>query len=67
MCKDFIKIMNKETDSLNYHVGLSALLEQDLSSYEYFHSLPQEIQKKIEHRDLASFEEMQEFVSNLKK
>lgn len=27
---------------------LSDLLDQDLSSYEYFHSLPLEVQNKIE-------------------
>ena len=42
---------------------LSDLLDQDLSSYEYFHSLPKELQNKIIMKDITSFEEMQAYVS----
>lgn len=48
------------------HLCLSDLLDQDLSSYEYFHSLPQEIQRKIEASDVRSFDQMQSYVSKLK-
>lgn len=40
---------------------LSDLLDQDISSYEFFHSLPEPIQRKIEALDIGSFEEMQAF------
>ena len=49
----------------SYQLGLSDLLDQDISSYEYFYSLPAKIQQKIVARDLNSFEEMQDFVKNL--
>lgn len=49
-------------ESLDIHIGLSALLEDDLTSYEYFHSLPKPLQHKIEERDICSFEEMQNYV-----
>ncbi len=45
---------------------LSDLLDQDLSSYEYFHSLPLDIQKKIEESDVNSFSEMQQIAEKIK-
>ena len=33
--------------TLDQHLCLTDLLDQDLTSYEYFHSLPREIQQKI--------------------
>ena len=47
----------------SYQLGLSDLLDQNLSCYEYFHSLPKEIQTEIEERDLSSFEEIQQYVA----
>ena len=44
---------------------LSELLDQDLSSYEYFHSLPLEVQKKIEESDVNSFADMQQIAENI--
>lgn len=55
--------MSHSTDE---HLCLSDLLEQDLTSYEYFHSLPEELQKKLEQRDVSSFAEMQEYVRSKK-
>ena len=51
----------------SYSMGLSDLLDQDLSSYEYFYSLPDDIKHKIVRKDINSFEEMQDYVSNLKQ
>ena len=51
----------------SYQLGLSDLLDQDISSYEYFYSLPEKIQQKIVMRDINSFEEMQDFVKNYKR
>lgn len=49
----------------SYQLGLSDLLDQNLSCYEYYHSLPEEVQKKIAVRDIGSFEEMQSYVNSL--
>ena len=38
----------------SYQLGLSDLLDQNLSSYEYFYGLPKSVQKKISQRDVAS-------------
>lgn len=53
------------TDSV--HLCLSDLLDQDLSSYEFFYSLPQEIQRKVAAKDVRSFEELQSAAENLKQ
>ena len=45
---------------------LSELLDQDLSSYEYFHSLPLEVQKKIEESDVNSFADMKRITEKKK-
>lgn len=45
---------------------LSDLLDQDLSSYEYFYSLPLDIQRKIEENDVNSFADMQQLVKKIK-
>ena len=51
----------------NYEIGLSALLEQDISSFEYFNTLSDDVKKKIEAKDIGSFDEMQEYVARLKE
>ncbi len=51
----------------NSELGLSALLEQDISSFEYFNTLSEDIKRKIEAKDIGSFQEMQEYVSHLKQ
>lgn len=48
------------------YVGLSDLLDQDSSSYEYYYSLPKEIQDRIKEKDLNTFEDMQEYVSKIR-
>lgn len=45
------------------YVGLSELLDQDISSYEYFYSLPEELQDKIIEHDIASFDDMIDYVA----
>ena len=47
------------------HLCLSDLLDQDLSSYEYFQTLPPDIKRKVMECDFRSLEEMQEYVSTL--
>ena len=51
----------------SYGVGLSDLLDQNVSCYEYLYSLPRNVQQKIENRDIGSFEEMQEYVQQLRQ
>ena len=46
----------------NEYLGLSDLLDQDLTSYEYYHSLPEALQKEIAKKDFSSFEDMQRYV-----
>lgn len=53
-------------DDRTYRLGLSDLLEQDLSSYEYYNSLPKEVQDRIAERDIQSLEEMQAYVAKLR-
>ncbi len=51
----------------SYGLGLSDLLDQNLSCYEYYYALPEEIQRKIEARDIGSFSEMQQIVQELSR
>ena len=45
---------------------LSELVDQDLSSYEYFHSLPMEVHKQVEKSDVNSFADMQQIAEKIK-
>lgn len=44
------------------YLGLADLLEQDLSSYEYFHSLSSDVRRALEEEDVRSFAQMQDTV-----
>lgn len=46
-------------DPRESYLGLSDLLERDLSAYEFYQSLPAEIQQKAMENDVGSFEEIQ--------
>ncbi|MDD2363065.1 MAG: hypothetical protein PHH84_09000 [Oscillospiraceae bacterium] len=48
----------------NYKLGLSDLLDQSLSCYEYFYSLPKNLQDDIKNRDFGSFEDIQDYVAS---
>lgn len=48
------------------YVGLSDLLDQDISSYEFYYSQPKEIQDRIKERDISTFREMQNYVKKYK-
>lgn len=54
------------TDDRSYRLGLSDLLDQDLTSYEYYQTLPEDIRRRIKERDVASFQDMQEAVAEFK-
>lgn len=49
------------------HLSLSALLEHDKSSYEYFNSLPPALQYELNKHEIASFEELQRKAVEIKK
>ena len=46
-------------DPRESYLGLSDLLERDWSAYEFYQSLPAEIQQKAMENDVGSFEELQ--------
>ncbi|MBE6764441.1 MAG: hypothetical protein IJP10_06135 [Clostridia bacterium] len=54
------------SDDRRQTLGLDNLIENDMTSYEYFNALPEKIQKKIRRRDISSFSDMQSYVSELK-
>lgn len=45
------------------HLCLTDLLDQDLTSYEYFNSLSNDMKAQLMHCDIRSFEEMQNYVA----
>jgi hypothetical protein len=42
------------------HLCLSDLLDQDLSAFEYFQTLPREAQQVLYEKEISSFNELQE-------
>lgn len=50
----------------NIYLCLSDLLDQDLSSYEFFHSLPKEIQSELHNREITTFGELQSAAAELR-
>lgn len=51
------------SDDFRSRLGLDDLLENDISSYELFHSLPRNIQQKVAQKDVRSFGELCSFVN----
>lgn len=49
------------------HLGLSELLEQDLSSYEFYYSLPIAVREQIQKDDPGSFSELQRLAGNARR
>ena len=45
---------------------LTELLDQDISSYEYFYALPRNIQDRLRKSDIHSFEELQEMTEKIR-
>jgi len=54
-------------NGINGSLGLDDLLENDMTSYEYFHALPKDIQQRVVLRDFGSFDEMCQYVNQLRK
>ena len=48
------------------HLDLTDLLDQDISSFEYFQTLPEGVKKKLRTLDIRTFEELQEQAGKLK-
>ena len=46
----------------SYHLNLDALIEEDLSGYEYYVSLSPEIKRKLDTADIHTLSELQEAV-----
>lgn len=51
----------------NSELGLDALLEKDLSSFEFYNTLSDKMKRKIQARDIGSFEEMQTYVARMRE
>lgn len=51
-------------DPKRSYLGLSDLLERDLSAYEFYQSLSEESRQKALEKDVGSFEELQEIAKN---
>lgn len=53
---------------MNYvHLCLSDLLDQDLTAFEYFQTLPSSIQKELQNSEIATFDELQASANKLKR
>lgn len=44
------------------HLCLSDMLDQDITAYELFHSLPKDLQQEIIRDDISSFYDLQNFL-----
>jgi hypothetical protein len=55
------------TDGGYPELGLSALLEHDLSSYEYYQTLPRDVKRKVEMCDVSSFAELQSYAESFRR
>lgn len=48
------------------HLDLTDLLDQDISSFEYFQTLPEAVKKQLRNMDIRTFKELQEQAGKLK-
>ncbi len=49
------------------YLGLTELLDQDLSSYEFYYSLPPAVRASIQKSDPGSFSELQRLAEKAKR
>lgn len=49
------------------HLCISDLLDQDMSSFEYFQSLPKNVRDRLMELDVRTFEDLQEQAGILKE
>lgn len=48
------------------HLCLSDLIDQDLSAYEYYHSLSGKIQAQLREREIRTLDELQENAARIR-
>lgn len=48
------------------HLCLTDLIDQDLSAYEYYHSLSSKIQSELREREIRTLDELQEHVARIR-
>lgn len=48
------------------HLCLTDLIDQDLSAYEYYHSLSSKIQSELQNREISTLDELQDAVAEIK-
>lgn len=48
------------------HLCLSDLIDQDLSAYEYYHSLSGKTQAKLRQREIRTLDELRENVARIR-
>lgn len=53
--------------SENVHLCLSDLLDSDVSSNEFYNTLSPEVQKKLQNKDIRTFEELQKCAKAYRK
>lgn len=53
------------SDGIRNYLCLSDLLQEELSAWEYFNTLPHSVKQELERKDVRSFEEMQELAGEL--
>lgn len=51
----------------SYHLNLDALIEEDLSSYEYYVSLSPQMKRKLENVDIHTLADLQSAVDRLQE
>ena len=55
-------------DELYHYLCLTDLLDQDLSAYEYFQTLPTDVRAELEREDsITTFEELQARAAHLQQ
>lgn len=47
----------------NQWLGIDELLDNDMTSYEFYNSLSPSMQKKVRQRDFGNFAEMKDYVA----
>lgn len=53
----------KNDNPRGHFLGLDDMIQQNISSYEYFNSLPQSIRRRLESKDISSFSDMQKYAA----
>ena len=49
------------------NLGMDDLLARDTTSYEFFYSLPPELQRRLKQRDFCSYEDMCSYVAHVNR